>query len=373
MKIAYIYTLIQLGKESMGITNKINAQIMEFQRSGINVDLKLCYYISKSKRILPFQTNSADWFSMRKDLLNYDGLYIRFSTFDFQLLRTLKWIKRKNQKSKIVLEIPTYPYEEELNGRNRLIQFRDRLYRHFLTGKIDRIVTFSDDKVLFGIKTIITCNGVDIDRIKRHVHVRNDENRFDLCMVAAFERWHGADRLIKGLVDYYKSRNGSPDETANKLDVYLHMVGKGSDKLMNQLYTLAGDPLVAGRVKFYGYKKGAELDEIFDGCDMAVASLGLHRLNIKGASTLKTREYLGRGIPFAYSSVVFEFEKNPVDFAIQISTDENNVDINQLIDFYRGVINEYGDRLTEVIRDYGIEHVSLKKAMKPVEEYYMAE
>ncbi len=364
--------MANLDNESPGVRNKVESQISELKRVGIDVTLKLCIVIPKIKRAFPFQTCGADLYSIRKELLEFNGLYIRYYSIDFQLLRTLQWLKNHKKDFKIVLEIPTYPYEEELNNRNFIVQFRDRFYRHFLKGKIDRIVTFSDDAKIYGIETIITCNGIDFNSIKKHHHViTTSRKRLDLCVVAAFAYWHGADRLLKGLIDYYQNVFNCRKEDVYTDGVFVHMVGEGSDEIMQQLYKLAENPVVANRIKFYGYKQGVELDEIYDNCNLAIASLGLHRLNIAGASTLKSREYLARGIPFVYSSTIFEFQKDPVDFALQVSTDEKNIDIQEIIKFYNTITEKYGEKVTDIIRNYGLEHVALPKTMKVLEEYYL--
>ena len=371
MKIAYLYTVVQYNKESLGVRKKVDSQVNELKRSGIDTDLKICVIASKIKRALPFQTSGSNLYSMRDELIEYDGLYIRYFSIDYQLLRTLRWLKKHKNNYKVVLEIPTFPYEEELKNRNIVVQFRDRFYRKFLKGKIDRIVTFSDDAEIYGIKTIVTCNGVDFNSIKKHHREKTSDKRLDLCVVASFQYWHGVDRLIKGLIDYYNNVFNCGKETVYTDGIFVHMVGNGTEEMMDQLHVLANNSVVANKIRFYGYKDGAELDEIYDKCDLAIASLGLHRLNIVGASTLKSREYLARGIPFVYSSLIFEFQKDPVDFALQVSTDEKNIDIQDVIEFYQKVIEKYGENISDVIRTYGLNHVSLSKTMKTIEEYYL--
>ena len=76
----------------------------------------------------------------------------------------------KNMNIRTVIEIPTYPYEAEgrTSLRGRVIQVLDKIFRKKLKKYVDRIVTYSDDKMIFGIKTINTINGIFINIIITH-------------------------------------------------------------------------------------------------------------------------------------------------------------------------------------------------------------
>lgn len=364
-KIAYIYTVLDKSyKEKYpGINKKVYAQVKELNRSGLETSLEVVEYEKKIIRMLPFQTSSVQWMK-NKVWEKYDGLYLRYSTTDYQMIRWLKTIKRKSPNFKVVVEIPTYPYDEELKTRNKIIINREYKYRELLKVGVDRLVISGKLPELFGIKTILTANGVDLDeiRVRRPAVVNNDE--INLCFVAAFAMWHGVDRVIEGLKNYYK--NGG---TRN---INIHLVGDGQDSIMVPLKEAAQDKLVQNHIKFYGFLNGEQLSEIYDKSQLAIASLGLHRLNIEAPSTLKSREYLARGIPFIYSSVVADFEEHPVDFALQISTDDKPIDFNEVLKFYDELMMRYKsvNELTNVIRDYADKFVSIKKTMAPIVEFF---
>lgn len=114
-----------------------------------------------------------------------------------------------------------------------------------------------------------------------------------------------------------------------------------------------------------------DMDKIYCECTMAFASLGLHRID-SGlvASTLKTREYLAKGIPFIYSGEVDVFQKNPVDFCFRVPADESPIDIQSVIDFHdRLYAGESEEHLISRIRSFAEEHVSWKVTMRPVIDY----
>lgn len=365
MRIAYIYTVLDESyKEKYpGVNKKVYSQVKELNRSGLDTTLEVVKFENKLKRILPFGTSSVNWKNLRV-WEKYDGLYLRYGTTDYQMIKWLKQIKKNNPNFKVVVEIPTYPYEEELRTRSEVIIARDRKYRHMLKLGVDRLVINGKDEEVYGIPTILTPNGVDLDeiRIKESVPPENDE--INLCFVAAFAMWHGADRVVAGLKNYYK--NGG------KRNIQIHFVGSGDDSIMNPLKQDSDDELVKNHIHFYGFMSGNELSDIYDKCQMAIASLGLHRLNIDAPSTLKSREYLGRGIPFIYSSEIADFQEHPVDFALQLSTDDAPVDFDKVIDFYDKLMKEKSEEeLIKEIRAYAEKYVSIQKTMAPVEKFFL--
>lgn len=110
---------------------------------------------------------------------------------------------------------------------------------------------------------------------------------------------------------------------------------------------------------------------MYDKCNLAIASLGIHRLGISWLSTLKSREYLAKGIPFIYSGTIDVFAKNPVDFALQIPADDTPADFHSILSFYRNLYKKYSEEeLCDRIRKYAEKYVSMFSAMKLTAEYF---
>lgn len=365
-KLVYLYTVLNESyiNKYPGVNKKVDSQVTEFNRAGIKTDLKVICYEPMLKRMLPFHTSSIDWMHF-KVWEDYDGLYLRYPMSDYQMLRWFHEIKKHKPKFKIVIEIPTFPYDKELNQRNKLIIFRDEHYRNSLKKNVDRIVVNNGNNEVFGVPAIITPNGIDLKTVRKRKPVEVEGNKMNLCFVAAFAMWHGADRLLNGLRDYYRS--------GGQEDIVVHMVGNGEENVMNPLKALAMDKSISERIKFYGFMDGEELSRMYDKCQLAVASLGLHRLQIDAPSTLKSREYLARGIPFIYSSEIADFKEHPVNFAFQISADDTPVNFFEVVKFYRNLLekNHIND-LTSRIRKYAEDYVSIEKTMKPIVDYYQA-
>lgn len=241
------------------------------------------------------------------------------------LLAFLKRVKRAGVK--IVMEIPTYPYDNEYidsGYRERLKLFTDQLYRKKLKKYLSWIITFTDYKEIFGVPTISISNGIDFSKIEiKKERVGDGEIR---CLgVAEVHFWHGFDRMIEGLASYYRERRDTK--------VTFHIVGRSYGSEVDQLKSLAKDRGVEEYVFFYGALSGEALDNVFNECDFGIASLGRHRSNIIKIKTLKNREYAARGIPFIYSEIDEDFETMP--YIIKALPDESPIDVEEIIHFYR--------------------------------------
>lgn len=96
-----------------------------------------------------------------------DFLYIRFVPLDRKFIRFLEELRKRYSSAKIMLEIPTYPYKGELLHNLTMVPFyfKDIFYRGQVKRYVDRIVTLTDDRAIFGIPTIHIMNGIIVDDI----------------------------------------------------------------------------------------------------------------------------------------------------------------------------------------------------------------
>ena len=229
----------------------------------------------------------------------------------------------KKYGAKVVMEIPTYPYdsEYEAQGMNKQIIF-DRLFRKSLAKQLDAIVTFSDYDHIFGQKTIKISNGIDFESVKMKSRINDTSKELNLIGVAEIHEWHGFDRLIKGLAEYYS-------KTQDYI-VKFHVVGYFfSAEIEKGFKRIITDNHMENYVILYGKKHGEALDYLFDKCDFGIGSLGRHRVGIDKIKTLKNREYAARGIPFIYSETDSDFDQKP--YVLKVPADETPIDINSII------------------------------------------
>ena len=195
-------------------------------------------------------------------------------------------------------------------------------------------------------------NGVSVEEFKLKKKSIKD-NVINLLAVGHVVPKHGYDKVLFGLKKYYAQENRTSD-------IHFHLVGDMNPNI--DLKKMAKELKIDDYVTFHGIKTGECLDELFDMCDIAIDSLALNRIIDKGelVGTLKSREYLARGIPFIFSgNVDFTHYLNQLpDFLLKVAEDKEFLDMNEVIHFYRN--NEFNP--TE-IRNYARTYLNWEKML----------
>ena len=340
--------------EVSGISKKIHYQVKGLRENGH--DVRLCYYgfaenghrcrYIDDKVIKDYGSGKLAGIRQR---LSYDCIYnyCIHEKIEFVYARCFQnanpWLIhffRNLKKAGIhtVTEIPTYPYDSEFVGfpfMTRMGLKIDQIFRRQLYAQMDAVVTFSDAKEIFGQRTIRISNGVDFDSIPLHQPsaLSPQPSALHLIGVAEVHYWHGYDRLIAGLGEYYK--NGG------KRDVFFHVVGGvGPSEMYDSMHAPGFAELmekyqIKDKVIFHGQLFGDELTKVFNQCQFAIGSLARHRSGITNIKTLKNREYATRGIPFIYSEQDSDFDNQP--YVLKAPADESPIDIQQIIEFSSSV------------------------------------
>lgn len=258
-----------------------------------------------------------------------------------------------------VLEIPTYPYDQEYENyplSNKMDLWVDKLFRKKLASQLNSIVTFSNHDSIFGQDTIRISNGVDFEALTLRTPIMHPKNEIHLLGVAEVHYWHGYDRLIHGLGVYYQK--------PRPYQIYFHIVGGVADGEMYGLPQATGfDKLIKEyslqeRVIFHGQQTGEVLDKLFNQANFGIGSLARHRTGITHIKPLKNREYAARGLSFIYSETDDDFDKMP--YILKASADESPIDIEKLIEFM-----QQNKETPQQIRD-SINHLSWKEQMSQV-------
>lgn len=362
--------------EVSGISKKIHYQVKGLRENGYEVHL--CYYDFDNRghrcRYVDEEIIKDYGKGMLAGLqqrINYDCIYdyCKLNGIQFIYARCFQnanpWLicffrRIKDLGIKSVTEIPTYPYDAEFVGfpfMTRMGLKIDQLFRRQLYQQMNAIVTFSDAEQIFGQRTIRISNGVDMDSIPLHDYQAPSDGSIHLIGVAEVHYWHGYDRLISGLGEYYKN-------AVNPRQVYFHIVG-GVWK--SEMYDSIHAPGFAELMDKYGIRDkvifhdqlfGEELNQVFNQCCFAIGSLARHRSGISVIKTLKNREYATRGIPFIYSEQDSDFDHQP--YVIKASQDESPIDIQQILDF----VDTHPVKPNEIRKT--VEHLSWKIQMKRV-------
>ncbi len=236
------------------------------------------------------------------------------------------FVKLKKAGVKVVMEYPTYPYDVETSKehyRYKPIFFLNRVFRRFLKNRIERIVTFTNLPYIDGVKTINISNAIDFRGVKL-LDYKDHGDVFNMLGVAEVHFWHGYDRIVAGMAEYYK-------DPLNKREVHFHVVGNGAEEDLACLKDFTAKSGMEKYVHFHGNKNLEELDEFFNMADFGIASLARHRTGITYIKTLKNREYAARGVPFIYSEIDEDFETMP--YIIKAPANETPVNISEIIRF----------------------------------------
>lgn len=352
---------------AVGVKNKIQAQIAAFGKA---MDCKLITFkspytiVEKVLKRIPFIMECFKWPDL-KEFRDCSYVYIRNPGITKSFILFLKQIKRLNPSILIVLELPTYPYDGEfvrLSGKPLLL--KDRWNRRHLKKYVDCIVTYTNEDSIFGIPVINIMNGVDIESIKcrQPNEVLCDSSILHIICCARFDFWHGIDRLLEGLYRYRK-------QFSNRL-LMLHLVGDGP--AIKNYKNLVKSLELEDCVTFHGTMNYESYCCLYDQCRIAVECLGNHRKGCLLSSSLKSREYLASGIPFVYSGYIDVFEREPVDFCLQLPADDSSVDVQELMSFCDYLYgSECPDSISNRIRSYAERYVAMDRVLEPVIEFIL--
>lgn len=260
---------------------------------------------------------------------SYKIIYIRYclnSSIAFRYF--LK--KCQSMGLRVYMEIPTYPYDKEIAGLRNFIKFAwiEKLFRRCCFKYIDKVVTFSDFKYIFGKESIRIANAVSSVPPQKK-QIQNSENVIVCVAVANIAFWHGFDRFIEGLNIYYKNKDD------DKPIVLFKVIGEGDANIMKNLKDLVSKYELDNYVTFEGSKEGYQLDSYFDEANVAIGCLACHRKNITRIRSLKNVEYAMRGIPFIYSEESPDFDG--MTFIRRIPANEDPVNVDDVVDFVQSL------------------------------------
>ena len=372
MKLIYLADQ-QLDQEHSGVAKKIWMQVQAFEKAGAQVIVHSVFSSNILVRAMnkvplvptyPFILTRTKEFSQQ--VRDADGMYIRKLPINIFFVLMLRYFKCINDGLKIVMEVPTFPYDNEMRSTflDRVSLIRDRLSRRYLRHYLDRIVTFSEDEEVFGVKTIAISNGIDVQTVTKKKNTNQANDELNLVGVAALAYWHGYDRLILGLERYYKENPNTGKQ------VRFHIVGTGPE--LSKLKAMTQKLNLSDYVIFYGALYGESLDRVYDGCQLAVSGLGIHRrYKDQKSSSLKSREYCAKGIPFVKAEVDDAFDLTPFDYCLNVPMDESPIDIFDILAFYDGLQAKYAqDEITECMRSFADKNLSWCVQLEPVIQFY---
>ncbi|MCG8706888.1 glycosyltransferase [Brenneria sp. 4F2] len=347
---------------SNGVWKKIKNQVNSLKGMGHNVDFtyftaenKLAYLRDDEEEIFTIPHRYLYLFFLKKNVSKkYDVIYIRkphggfYPLFMSSFLKKMKSIGTKS----IYLEIPTYPFKNESSSvKGKVSDFVFDTEMLLAKKHIDKIFTIGK-KVnnLYNIDTYNIINGVDLDEVNLVSKAKKENNTINFVGIANLSYWHGYDRLIQSLKSYDGNDN-----------INFYIIGDTEPEL-SRLKKIAEDADIPnGHVIFLGRKTNSEINSIISNMDICVDSLGRHRSGNNFNSSIKSKEYTAMGMPFILSHIDDAYAEG-VFFKYQCSADENIIDINDIVQWYKSLPTNFN----EAEREYANEHFSWKKIFKNI-------
>lgn len=256
----------------------------------------------------------------REDVLYHRGLELQITYYPLAFFRI-------GRRCKIVSEHQSIEIRQRLLYGSYYSALIDLVVGGFITGQTDGIIGVTDEITSYwsgrlfcrNIPHITIPNGFDVPSVPVRTPPQGDTMDLHILFVGNVSRWHGLDRIIRGIAQY-----------KGTIQIHLHIVGNG-DELRN-LQELSGSIVSGPKVYYHDYCRGQQLDPVFDDCDIAIGSLGLHRQGLTQASSLKVREYCARGMPFILSNHDPDIPDS-FEYCLRVSPTDEPVDMKEVVAF----------------------------------------
>lgn len=353
-----LYLNFELRANS-GVYKKIVSQCTAFKRHPKIGKVFYTYFIDNRNFVLESDTSETSlilkkyWFDRLKyaelysylielvKLNNINIIYFRYHSASLTQLKFLKKIKKLGIE--VFVEIPTYPFlsEKVQIASYKMQQFRfDKIFTIlflsiyeyicilFLKSYVNHIITFSNLTHIWGIETINISNGIDTKSLKPKKHVKSNRE-ISLLFVGNVSKWHGLDKIVKGLHTYSKKEK-------HEYEIRLLIIGEGNE--LTNLKKLVSD-LNLTNIEFIGFVDSCEIVKYYNIADIGIGTLAIHRKNISIDSSLKTREYFAVGMPCIGSIRDVQILNSPLkNYYLAFTDDESPIDIEKIIYFHNRML-----------------------------------
>lgn len=382
MKKICFFTIWREDSETVGINMKIRNQVKAF--SNLGYDSYFCVSASSIVKLYHYNrdlkcfdeaevrhfSHGADYaaaknkifrkissmFRLKECLVFMDSMKSKYG-FEFIYIRriipftigTAVKIKKWSKSSSIYWEIPTWG-EKPVSTLNRILHDIENFMYKALESNMQVVAISSGQESKNGV--LLINNGVDNDSIP--VKKNSTHQGLNLICLATFSHWHGYDRLLNGLKEYYDSFGSTQDKEVN-----LYMVGNGQTE---ELIKLTEDLCLGKYVHFEGVLTGKNLDAFFDSMDVAIGNLGFFRKGVLSDTSIKIREYCSRGIPFVTALKINDFPED-YPYIFHVPMDESYIDIRSICEFYASLDV---DKATKEMRSYAEDYLTWEQQLKKI-------
>jgi len=352
----------------LGVNKKLGDQAYAAKQLGVNID----FIVLSTKKI--YEDNNLRYikielsnFSILRKIKNlffaYSIIdkYIDINSYDYIVVRyivpdisSFGFIKKYGYKvitehhTNELIELKLYK-----GLSNKIRYLMEKYFASAFLSKCKGIISVTNEIEKIELSratvknTIVISNGIATQEKKLTKFKVFDNKELVLIFVASYTAiWQGLYRVMEGL-SLYKNHS---------IKITLLIVGEVSDscqKKINEIIQKNNHIIIEQVGKLYG----EELDECFRKSNIAISSLGLHEKNMNEACSLKTREYIARGIPFVYGYDDTDLTgKEP--FALKVPANDEPLDIEEIIRFSQEV-SEIKD-ISQTMRDFALKKLDWK-------------
>jgi glycosyltransferase involved in cell wall biosynthesis len=228
-----------------------------------------------------------------------DIIYLRWGTYVFP-------IERLGSVAPFVVEINTNDVQQHqlLGG---VLHRYNLLTRSILLSRSAGLVCASHelaemiDFKRFHKPAIVIGNGYNLDDVQPYPAPCNRTPHL-LFVGSPDSHWHGVDKLLPFARRFP--------------DLEIHIVG---------YETIPDSEPLPGNLHLHGYLSGQDYKSVLQNSDAAFGSLGLHRIGLREASPLKTRESLAYGLPLIIAYRDTDLDGVDTETLLHIPNQEDNL------------------------------------------------
>lgn len=365
-------------EEHFNLKTKFDGQLAAFRNLGYDVyyiayDREYFYLVKNEKKII-----GKTHFSVPNYI--HTLFYVDLNCMVMKVMKKTKWEyvywrsapcwtttllaarSIQHNGAKYIFEFPTYTTVREKSFSKLRELFY--IYSDFWQKKVEKYVScfvmIGEDAggEYRGKPAINISNGINLEALPVRTP-KEDPECIHILALASMSYWHGYDRLINSLANYDGNQK-----------IMIHMVGGNDGGYLSEWKELTDQLGLNEQVIFHGPKSGAELEEIFDLCDIGINSMGMYRKGFTMTSELKAREYAARGLPFVCSvqdPALVDHKKN---LWLQISNDDSIPNMDEIVDFVMKmrVDPDHTVKLRKYAQDHMTWESQYKQVFKRIEE-----
>jgi hypothetical protein len=294
--------------------------------------------------------------------------YIDLKAFDYIILRYPKADKsgiKFAKKYNVISEHHANEYEElrlEFISTKNIAVKLAKLFRSYLEKKYGweilkntkGLICISDEVSSIQqkrLKTIVPKftipNGVSVEDTAFTKYKPFDNNILKCIFIASANvPYHGIERIIYAIETYH-----------GKIKIQLHIVGHFPYKKFSK-YNF---------IHFHGPLYDTALDSLISKMNLGISTLGVYKKKTNEPNSIKTREYIARGLPFilAYDDTDLESNSPQKMFYLKFPNNDTPIDMRKIILFLREINKNYSVyELSAYMRQYAYEYLDWKIKMK---------